>query len=362
MAFMIVTIMIIFMAVFGGTAMSQGYMTTTDTAAVGINDISLKEGQIFRTEISPVNAGGVSWENILRVRLENSGQVKLASFSKWDIIAEYYDAGGDYHTRWLPYNGDTPGDNRWYKIGMYVYGRNEAFEPDILNPGEEMVIGARLVPPPGPDSTANIIIATQNGIQESISFPVGPGFPLFVPHSESLTVGGTEYYYLREGAEADGYGITATTPTIAKHEVGRWPLHDEADPSRLSKHIYSLAGISEIPAATWTVYYQAMSDAKWVGLALPRLSIDIIIRKADGSIRTALAADVAQAALSDPFDWQTVSAAYGFPGYTVVDNTDYLEIDYFGKSSNGGPNESGLIRLSLDDGSLIAAEQTRIEA
>ncbi|MFC1964279.1 hypothetical protein ACFLV1_02740 [Chloroflexota bacterium] len=362
MAFMIVAIMIIVMAVFGGMTVSQGYMTTTDRAATGIHDITLKEGQIIRTEISPVNANNVSWANILRVRLENSGQVKLASFSKWDVIAEYYDASGNYYTRWLPYNSDNVGDNQWSKIGIYVYGKDEVFEPGILNPGEEMVIGARLTPPPGADTTANIIIATQNGIQESNSFPVGPGFPRFVPHSESRTIAATDYYYLQEGAPADGANIIATTPTIAGQETGRWLLHNAADASRLSKHVSSLAGVSEIPAATWTAYYHAQSTANWTGPACPSLSIDIVIRKADGSIRDTLATDVAEAVLSDPYDWQTISAAYSFPGYTVVDDTDYLEIDYYGKSSNGGPDESSLIQLSVDDSSLSKAEQTRIEA
>ena len=362
----IISLMCIALIVFGGMTMSQGFLSSVDTAGSGVEEISMRDGEIMRTELAAVNGNNVSWANILRVRLENSGQIKLASFSKWDFIVEYYDGSGTYYTKWLPYTSEELGNDEWQKIGIYVNGNAEVFEPAIFNPGEEMVFGARLSPAIGDDTTANIIISTPNGVNESISFPVGPGYPLFTPHSENRTIASTEYYWLKEGIRSDGAAITETTDIIAKHEIGRWILHNEADDSRLARHVYSLAGIDTIPASTWTVYYRCrgwdFTDIKDNDV---NFDIDILIRQADGNIRTTIATNEADAYLSktDPEDtWMTKSGTYDFPGYTVVDPTDYLEIVFYAETDTSGPGDPGYLQLRIDDSSLADADQTRIEA
>ena len=358
----IVSILLMALIVFGGMSLAQSFLSSTDNIRHSELESSELESEITRTDITGMDFSQASWANMLRVRLENSGQLKLASFSKWDLIANYYDGSGEQYTKWLPYTTDELAANEWRKIGLYLNGKDEVFEPEIFNPAEEIVIAARLSPSPGPGTTATLISITPNGIQKSISFPVGPGYPLFLPHAETSTIASTEYYYLREGIRADGTAIVETTGTIAKHETGRWLLHNESDGARPGRHIYSLAGIDEIPASAWTVYYRAQSTGKWVGAGYPGLSIDISIRKADGTIRETIATDVAEATLVSPYTWQTISATYHFPGYTVADYTDYLEIDFYGKSSGSGPNENSSIQLNVDDGNLTEAGQTRIEA
>jgi hypothetical protein len=152
------------------------------------------------------------------------------------------------------------------------------------------------------------------------------------------------------------------TTDIPKGDAGTWLLHNETDDTRLAKHLYSLTGINKIPADTWTVYYRGQTTSEWSGPRIPSLSIDIIIRKADGNIRETIASDVAEGILPNEDGWVTVSATYDFPGYTVVNDTDYLEIDYYGKSSGNGPQHDTYISLRVDDDTLDKADQTRIEA
>lgn len=362
----IVSLICVALIVFGGMTMSQGFLSSADTAGSSIEEIGMRDGEIMRTELTTVIAERVSWADILRVRLENSGQVKLASFSKWDFITEYYDGSSIYNVRWLPYNSESPGNNEWERIGIYINGKTEVFEPAIFNPGEEMVIGARLSPAAEDDTTANIIISSPNGVNESVSFPVGPGYPLLVPHSEDRTLASTDYYYLKEGIRSDGTAITMTTDIIAKHDIGRWMLHNEADDSRPARHVYSLAGIEEIPASTWTVYYRCrgwgFTDIKDDDA---NFDIDILIRQANGSIRTTIATDEADAYLTkwDPEDtWLTRSGTYDFPGYTVVDPTDYLEVVFYAQTDRSGPGDPGYLQLRIDDDTLADEDQTRIEA
>ena len=123
----------------------------------------------MRTELSPTNAAMQS-ANTLLVSLQNNGQTKLASFSKWDIIVQYYDAGGTYYVKWLPYTEGTPGDNEWTKAGIYLNGDPEAFEPNIVNPREELRIQAQLSPSVGADTTNLVVVSTPNGIPASTAF------------------------------------------------------------------------------------------------------------------------------------------------------------------------------------------------
>jgi len=318
----------------------------------------------MRTGIDALRAEDLSWASWLRVTVANSGQTKLADFARWDLIAQYYDSTGNYHSAWLPYTSGTPGDNEWAKARICLHGQPETFEPGILNPWEEMAILARLSPPPGADTTGNIVIAAPNGIEDSAVL-YSAGYTLLIPHAESKAIAATRYYELAEGAPADGAGMTETTDIFLAGETNRKIMHNENDSSRPAHHIFSLTGISHIPEAEWTVYYhgrtlgfQAIDDNE------AQFNIDIIILKADGTLRDNLATAVANAYLtSDEVDtWLTKSATYHFPGYTVVDDSDYLDVVFYGETAGDGPSGSGYMQIRIDDNTLAREYQTRIEA
>ncbi len=366
MATIVVSIICIAMIVIGGMTLSQGILTSADSTASSIGDIALREGEITRTDLDIVRAAHLSWADLLRITVDNAGQTKLASFDKWDLIVNYYDSGGTYYNEWLPYITGALGDNEWQKARIGLNGPVEFFEPDILNPEEELVILAILSPLPGDDTTGAITIATPNGVYESVSF-WNPGYTLLNPHSGHTTIASAEYFQLKEATPADGAAMIATTDAFAQKETGRKPMYDENDPTRLSRHVFPLTGISEIPAATWTVYYRCRT---WGDPDFPdkdndvNFDIDIIIRQADGTVRATIAANVADAYLEkgEAEAWLTKKANYNFSGYTVIDDSDYLEIVYYGEVDNTGPgNGPGYMQLMIDDNTLPLADQTRIE-
>jgi hypothetical protein len=88
------------------------------------------------------------------------------------------------------------------------------------------------------------------------------------------------------------------------------------------------------------------------------------VRAADGTLRATIATGVASAFVDkgDEGVWITITGNYDFPGYTVVDENDYLEIDYYGQTTLGPNGDWGYMQLNMDDNTLPISEQTRIEA
>ena len=128
-----------------------------------------------RTNLSVIAADTQSSGSIIRVKLRNSGQTKLAEFDRWDVVVEYYTMpnDSDYTVLWLPYTATTLQDLQWTVGGIYLSAdalTTEAFEPGILNPGEEMIVNIRVVPPVPVDSTNRVTISTYNGISVSSGF------------------------------------------------------------------------------------------------------------------------------------------------------------------------------------------------
>jgi hypothetical protein len=345
--------------------LSQGILTSADTTAQSYDNMILREGELMRTSVSVLRTEYLSWSDLVRVTVDNSGQIKIGEFDKWDLIINYEDAGGSYHSTWLPYTEETPGDNEWQKAAICLGGQPEIFEPDLLNPQEELVMLARLNPLPGNLTTGDITVTTDNGVSDYL--PVQqPGYTWLTPHSEAVTILGEHYFRMAESSPADGSTLTITTDAFVTDETDRKILYNENDTSRYARMLFPLTGITQIPAQTWTVYYRCRT---WGGNQFPQsdndvnFNIDIVIRKADGAIRTTLATDVAAAYLTttEGQTWVTKSGTYDFPGHTVVDETDYLEIVYYGETDSGGPQDGpGYMQIRIDDSSLAVSDQTRI--
>ena len=166
----IVSIFCIVLVLFGGMAMSQGFLTSVDTTTTGLEEVSSRGEDIMRTELATVNTTMPSSDR-LYVRLRNNGQTKVADFDRWDVIVQYYDSGGSYYVKWLPYTQGVLGDNEWQKSQIYLDNEDpEAFEPGIVNPREIIEIEAKLNPAVGSNTTNMVVIATPNGIPASVYF------------------------------------------------------------------------------------------------------------------------------------------------------------------------------------------------
>jgi hypothetical protein len=88
--------------------------------------------------------------------------------------------------------------------------------------------------------------------------------------------------------------------------------------------------------------------------------IDILVRKANGEIRATLGTDVANSAIITGPDWVTMSATTTISEYTVVDPTDYLEIDIFAHVTRNDDPASAITYFRIDDSALVPSDRARI--
>jgi len=86
------------------------------------------------------------------------------------------------------------------------------------------------------------------------------------------------------------------------------------------------------------------------------VDVDILIRQSDGTVRTTIATNVANSGdlTSIP---TTLSGAHSWTAYTVVNQTDYLEIDYYVEVTTAVSGTVAFLRI--DDSALSTADQTR---
>jgi len=165
-------------------------------------------------------------------------------------------------------------------------------------------------------------------------------------HAETTTIGGVNYY-LHKLLSANGPATTlyASAASTGRKLMGRW--------------VYSLNGIVSVPASTLTVTYRAMRSAN-ASSVVAHGDIDILIRKSDNTIRTTIATNVANSpSLTLVNTWETLTGTYNWAAYTVVDQTDYLEVAYYIEVTT--PQSSKQVRLLVDDNALPLADQTKIE-
>ena len=159
-------------------------------------------------------------------------------------------------------------------------------------------------------------------------------------HQEMTTIGGTTYYLLKLGS-AD---VAGTTLSADAGTTGR---------KLMAKFVYQLTGVSSIPASTWTIYYRAYNGHVNVEA---HGDVDILVRMSNGTIRSTIATNVANSgALTTSYS--TVSGSYSWAAYTVVDQTDYLEIDYYIEVTT--IKAGYFVYLRIDDNTLAVTDQTR---
>jgi hypothetical protein len=119
-----------------------------------------------RTDLTPLSTTTSFFGDHVEVTLKNAGDTKLADFEHWDVIVRYTDAGSIDHVDWYGYPG------QWSKqiFQDASISAPEAFDPGILNPGEEIVLQIQVSPAVGGGTTNLVTVATPNGITASTVF------------------------------------------------------------------------------------------------------------------------------------------------------------------------------------------------
>ncbi|MFN3973715.1 MAG: hypothetical protein ACK4K2_00315 [Dehalococcoidia bacterium] len=128
--------------------------------------------QIIRSRLGAVCTSSTGPQ--VYVVLKNTGEVPLLHFSSWDVFVQYYENTGTYYQKRLAYTSNpTPGNNQWTVQGIYIDQESnipERFQPNILDPQEEVKLHLRLSPSARTSSNNQVIVAAANGVSVSTFF------------------------------------------------------------------------------------------------------------------------------------------------------------------------------------------------
>jgi hypothetical protein len=147
---------------------------------------------------------------------------------------------------------------------------------------------------------------------------------------------------LRHGASTDNWDANIGSGT---HLQGVAALRDD---NRWDEYMESAASDVYIAAYTLLLPVDVHAD------------VDILIRAADGSVRETIATNVANSRSITETAWQTLKAEYQFPGCTIVDDTDYPEIDLIADATNNTASSSVSLAFRVDDDDSALNDMTPV--
>ena len=153
-------------------SIAYDYLSSQETTTDSWREMEERLGDKARTDLTPLDAETDVDGDIVEVTLRNDGGTKLSDFGQWDVIVQYQATGLGYLVDWLPYN-EIAGDRWWRVEGIYqdaAAAIPEAFDPDIVNPGEQVVVQIWLNPSIASGSTNLATVVTPNGITASTVF------------------------------------------------------------------------------------------------------------------------------------------------------------------------------------------------
>lgn len=133
-------------------------------------------GDRLRSELALVTAdiGGSGADIDTSVR--NSGQTPQAEFTSWDVWIKYYDNPNNQDLRIVRLThttSTTPAHGHWTVEGIYMdasAATSEVYEPNVLNPGEEMVLRLNITPAISTSTDNLISVATEHGATLAVPF------------------------------------------------------------------------------------------------------------------------------------------------------------------------------------------------
>jgi hypothetical protein len=163
----VIVIMVLLFAVFTS---AENYFSAQDAVLESWQEMEQRMEDHARTDLSAI--GAVTDGNVVTLTLRNDGSTKLADYDQWDVLLDYTGPSTD-HVVWHEYVTGTLSAGEWTVHDWYLDASAETaevFDPQILNPGEEMVIEISVSYTISTSSTSLATVATPNGIVATMAF------------------------------------------------------------------------------------------------------------------------------------------------------------------------------------------------
>ncbi|MCH9009161.1 MAG: hypothetical protein IIC21_00875 [Chloroflexi bacterium] len=176
MANIIIGAITVAMILLGSVTLLSASLNAAAELSLTWDEVTKRKGDKSRTEITLITADISGSGTDIDISIRNSGQSALVGFSDWDAVIRYYDTTNNtgLNIKWLEYaTSSPPSANQWEVEGIYTDAGTkdeEIFEPNIFNPGEEMIVKVNITPAI-PVNTDNVVtIGAENGMSLSAPF------------------------------------------------------------------------------------------------------------------------------------------------------------------------------------------------
>jgi hypothetical protein len=175
MANLIVVFFAVLAILTGAVSLTGAALGSANSAADAWDQKTKRIGDAGRTELTLITADISGSGEDIDISVRNTGQTALTDFSWWDVLIQYYDTAGNknLNATWLTSTSTSPVSGQWAVQGIYLDAANataEVYEPNVFNPGEEMIIRANISPTIPTQTDNQVTIATPNGIRLAAPF------------------------------------------------------------------------------------------------------------------------------------------------------------------------------------------------
>ena len=174
MANLIVVLFAVLAIVTGAVSLTGAALGSANSASDAWGQKSERTGDVGRTDLTLIAADINGSGEVIDISIRNTGQTALTDFSWWDVVVQYYDTSNNVNLNavWLTSTSTPPTSGQWAVQGIYLDATTtaELHEPNVLNPGEEMIIRANISPAIPTQTDNQVTIATPNGIRLTAPF------------------------------------------------------------------------------------------------------------------------------------------------------------------------------------------------
>lgn len=251
---------VIFINIFAVLTLALGFLGSVDTLQQSWRGMQDRTAEQAHTYLTQSDARIISSDSHVEFVYLNQGATKLTDFETWDVIVQYTDASDAQHIAWLPYTNDPIAANKWSVLGLYAdesRGVAEVYEPNVLNPGEQLVIHLTVTPPVGHGKPIQVIAAAGNGASVAAFFirNIPPQLVMNQPLSLYTHNNATITSLFLESTDADDTDESLIYHVISAPTQGTLSLGDsftqaEIDNERL---IYTHTGTGDTDSFTFEV-------------------------------------------------------------------------------------------------------------
>ena len=175
MASLIVGLVVIALIIVAALALEGASLSSASEISASWEQMTGRTGERARTGLTLLTADISGGGTNIDISFRSTGQTPLADFSEWDVMIQYYQTASnqDMQVLRLSYSTEAaPPSGQWTVSGLYLVVDTvpEVYEPNVFNPGEEMVIRLNITPAI-PANTDNIVtIGVTNGVTVAAPF------------------------------------------------------------------------------------------------------------------------------------------------------------------------------------------------